>query len=285
MDTSQNRDLSSSIGKRLYQIWPGKNQFFLDGRLMLGPSDGLKWQITTLFTLIVLQFLFILFICPYLWYKVSKTVPILSVQLFFFSVIFMFLAMTTDPGIIPRREVFQSFGSIPEVLSSEGEDKRKYCKTCNIYRPARSSHCRNCANCVEVFDHHCGVLNTCIGKNNYKWFFGLLVGVTLLGGLNICGLFLFFFYNGGEDRAKRSRNIYIVVENDTLLVLVAVVLTLAIFLMTLFVLLLCLFHSYISLSGETTKEYSLNLGKGINGGLINGKYWFHPRLVIHTIQI
>ena len=285
MDTSPKQDPSSSIGKRLYQIWPGKNQFCLDGRLMLGPSDGIKWQIMTLFTLVALQILFILFICPYLWYTVSKTVPILSAQLFFFSLLFMILSITTDPGIIPRRQVFEAFGSIPEVLSSEGEDKRKYCKTCSIYRPARSSHCRACDNCVEVFDHHCVVLNTCIGKNNYKWFFGLLVGVTLLGGMNICGLFLFFFYNDGEDRDKRSRNIYIVVENDTFLVLVAVLLTLAIFLMTLFVLLLCLFHSYISLSGETTKEYSLNLGKGINGGLIKGKYWFHPRLVIHTIQI
>jgi palmitoyltransferase ZDHHC9/14/18 len=197
----------------------------------------------------------------------------------------MVLAMLTDPGIIPRREIFEAFGVIPDVLSSEGEEKKRFCKTCKIFRPARSNHCRTCDNCVEVFDHHCVVLNTCIGKNNYKWFFALLVSLTLHGAMSICGLFLFLFYHGGEDRVKRSRKIYLVVGNDTFLILVAVILTLAIILITLFVLLLCLFHSYISFSGETTKEYRLNLGKGINRGLINGKYWFNPRLVIHTVQI
>ena len=52
----------------------------------------------------------------------------------------------------------------------EGENiahRLKYCETCKIFRPPRTSHCTTCNNCIMVMDHHCPFVNNCIGKRNY----------------------------------------------------------------------------------------------------------------------
>lgn len=48
--------------------------------------------------------------------------------------------------------------------------KIKYCRTCWIVRPPRTSHCPDCDLCVERFDHHCPWVGICIGKYNYSKF-------------------------------------------------------------------------------------------------------------------
>ena len=56
----------------------------------------------------------------------------------------------------------------------------KFCETCNLIRPLRSSHCSDCNNCVEKFDHHCPWIGNCVGKRNYHYFYYFILSLNIL---------------------------------------------------------------------------------------------------------
>lgn len=57
------------------------------------------------------------------------------------------------------------------------------CATCEISRPNRSKHCKDCNRCIYRFDHHCIYIyiyigpwiGNCVGIRNHKYFIFFLI--------------------------------------------------------------------------------------------------------------
>ena len=77
--------------------------------------------------------------------------------------------------------------------------KYRKCKTCNIFRPPKSSHCKYCNNCVLNFDHHCFYVSNCIGFRNHRNFYLFLLIGTIFGTygtiFNLIHIIYVFFFS------------------------------------------------------------------------------------------
>lgn len=81
-----------------------------------------------------------------------------------------YMAMMTDPGLVPR-----SWG----FYMGDETKRRRYCKMCNVWKPDRTHHCSLCNRCILNMDHHCPWINNCVGFYNRKFFIQLLFYVYL----------------------------------------------------------------------------------------------------------
>jgi hypothetical protein len=94
-------------------------------------------------------------------------------------------AVGIDPGIIPPASVTgQRYDPDSTVtIVYEGQQcEVPVCRTCLIPRPPGSSHCHQCDYCVEEYDHHCGVLGSCVAKRTFRFFAYFFDVTTLLAG-------------------------------------------------------------------------------------------------------
>ncbi|CAJ1061559.1 palmitoyltransferase ZDHHC18a isoform X2 [Xyrichtys novacula] len=181
--------------RRKWEVFPGKNRFFCDGRIILARQNGVLPL--TLSLIIVTCGLFFAFDCPFLVKHLTVFIPVIGGVLFVFVVLSLLRTSFTDPGILPRatpdeaadveKQIDTSGSSTyrppprtKEILINQQVVKLKYCFTCKTFRPPRTSHCSLCDNCVERFDHHCPWVGNCVGKRNYRFFYSFIISLSFL---------------------------------------------------------------------------------------------------------
>lgn len=113
----------------------------------------------------------------------SIAVPIIVAVLTVITLTFLIIAAFSDPGMILRRPLKGQIELCrrPSLINQAGFLRTyRYCGTCSIIRPNRSTHCGDCNNCVERFDHHCPWIGNCAGRRNYVYFYSFLLILNVL---------------------------------------------------------------------------------------------------------
>ncbi|KAM9806020.1 palmitoyltransferase ZDHHC18a isoform X2 [Syngnathus typhle] len=181
--------------RRKWEVFPGKNRFFCDGRVIVARQSGVLPL--TLGLIVVTCGLFFAFDCPFLVEHLTVVIPVIGGVLCVFVVLSLLRTSFTDPGILPRatldeaadieKQIDTSGSSTyrppprtKEILINQQVVKLKYCFTCKMFRPPRTSHCSLCDNCVERFDHHCPWVGNCVGKRNYRFFYSFIISLSFL---------------------------------------------------------------------------------------------------------
>lgn len=172
----KSQTLSSSLIKKpcyLYLLWPGKNIFLFNGRLMSGPN--LCYLVLVFFIFLIVCIPYFIIICSSLYNQSLVLLTVCALILCFYSFISYLLTTFMEPGILPRK-IFRSLESENEKLkfleASEKKDeenpikwikklkndvlyaktitiienKTKYylnlCEICKIYKPPLTKHCK-----------------------------------------------------------------------------------------------------------------------------------------------
>ncbi|KAI7903905.1 DHHC palmitoyltransferase-domain-containing protein [Cokeromyces recurvatus] len=122
----------------------------------------------------------ILFLPAYGGWNLKSLIRLLPLNALVMMVFYnYYLAVVTDPGKIPTGWEPPSSLVIFKEIPSEGITGPRYCKSCQVYKPPRSHHCRYCRRCVLKMDHHCPWINNCVGHANYGHFMRFIIFADL----------------------------------------------------------------------------------------------------------
>ena len=180
---------------------------------------------------------------------------------------FLILSGIKDPGIMIRN-------ISSDIVDTNNIEKKKkikirqlgyvnnykICDTCKLIRPLRSTHCNVCNNCVLRFDHHCPWIGTCVGNQNYPYFFIYLFLLNLSQILNaiFCIILIILKLKNnsiGEIQVRFQKSIMFIY------IFIYVCITM------IFSFELLIFHIRLILNNTTTKEELKKLFKNPFGKL------------------
>ena len=249
-----------------YKDWEGDNYFPLSGHMIEGPCS-FRPSLLTGISLSVPVLLFLLFNSDFL----NIIIYIVLIVLYIIIIIMLLIVSFNDPGIIRR------FKSEDNILIARKDiyifqlgyiRKYKFCSTCSIMRPTRSTHCSDCNNCVEKFDHHCPWIGNCTGKRNYKFFFIFLVLINILSFFLII-ISVIHIYKNFSITITKNKNLPKIEKNNNIIsyalseVIIYIYIIIYSIISLLFIVGLLFYHLKLIHNNITTKEDLKN-------------YWNHP---------
>ncbi|KAF7639934.1 Palmitoyltransferase [Meloidogyne graminicola] len=178
----QKGEEGKSKNGRKWRGHQGRNRVFCDGRFIMARQSSIF--VLTFLLIIFTMTLFCVFDLPFLTLKVSIAIPIVSSALFLLVISSLLRAAFSDPGIIPRatpKEVLEWERQCQEsdpffqrdewvqprtrIVNIRGQQvKLKYCFTCCIFRPPRSSHFFIFVTSLWILDAFMGF---CVGLHLY----------------------------------------------------------------------------------------------------------------------
>ena len=235
----------------VHETWKGNHVFAKNKKSMTVRNENMPP--VSLFILWVSYILHYAFIESMIVFSTYGLSTLILFVLNVYSTGNFWLAWTTEPGIIPRRKKLSSSiantlnlsarAPYKQTLILQGRKREVYfCRSCNIYRPPRAQHCPVCNSCVERFDHHCPWVGNCIGQRNYRYFFRFLFSTftyyIISSGLAALNL-IQIESSIGTAAGVSPMSIVVIVLNV---------------LISLFVGGLCVFHTYLSCTNQTTYD-------------------------------
>ena len=169
---------------------------------------------------------------------VTRSTVNMILPLALFATIVFFSVQGTDPGYLSTKVLEDPEIGLKTPAGRDGINME--CSKCNILVPIRSHHCNHCNKCVATYDHHCMLIGTCIGEKNHCRFWWLLFSHFLL--------ILYDMKLMTSSQYVEKCLYYSVLSR------VGAVVSILLFLLWLFLVLLLLLHTWLMISNMTGYE-------------------------------
>jgi len=185
------------------------------------------------------------------------------VDIFVFNVLTLMIVIcyvrciVVHPGTIPSRDTTGdlTWEYVPQntrgadmaslglgLQETKRSGDRRHCKWCAKYKPDRCHHCRVCRQCILKMDHHCPWIYNCVGFNNHKYFFLVLLYSAIATNMIIWTMME--SVSKSADATAPFFNMFLLIFCETLASFLGLVVTV-----------FFIFHIWLMFRGMTTIEF------------------------------